>query len=180
MSFCTSFLVFSLSLIVMSPLNLQQHNVLGSPQTLQDASAVKIELQPVDAEKDKIPRFKKNIRFKVMLTNNSNGLMRAVILDTYYQNRPKLHKNGELIPYRTEIAKLLTSKDKDPIFVRLGSSITLYPTKTTTVEELNLIDWYGQLEPGIYRIDDRYRLEIYGNWSSKSEAVEFEVVADRE
>lgn len=182
MSFYSNLSVFIFWLAVIFSSNLQPDN-LAILQSSQDVSGVKVELQPPDMESPsttKPPRFKRNVRLKIVVTNNSNELIRALILDTYYQNRPKLYKNDQLVPYRKEITTLVTSKDNDPHFIRLGHFVTLHPTMTKKLGELNLADWYNALEPGLYRISNRYRFEIYGEWSSESEAMEFEVVAEQE
>ena len=61
----------------------------------QAPSGLKIKMVPVEGEaplKGKPYRVGKNLRLKVMATNNSNEIIKAYVVDTYYQNRPKLYR----------------------------------------------------------------------------------------
>lgn len=143
-----------------------------------DSSAVKIKLVPPDIlvlSKGKPYKFTDRVRVRIVVTNHSNAAIRALLQDTYYQNRPKLYKDHHLVPYRQEIAKLVVSKDTDPQFVRVGSTVVLEPTTTTDLEELNLSDWYDPLKPGSYRLINRHRFALDGPWSDDSEELLFEV-----
>src|SRR6266508_6909242 len=126
---------------------------------------------PVEGEvplKGKPYRVGKNLRLKVMAKNNSKGIIKAYVVDTYYQNRPKLYRGDKVLPYREGVAQLTRSKDADPEFVRVGSIVFLQPTTTTVLEELNLQDWYDPLEPGLYRLVNRYRLDVDSPWTDDS------------
>lgn len=98
------------------------------------------------------------------------------MFDTYYQNRPQLYKNGELIPYRRETAKLVESKDRDPVTIISIRGFMLEPATTEELDALKLTDWYGPLLPGSYKLINRHRFAISGSWSAESEELIFEVL----
>jgi hypothetical protein len=112
---------------------------------------------------------------RIIVKNSSDQRIKVTVVDTYYQNRPRLFKDGKLLKYREEISGLIRSKDKDPEFVRPGSIIFLEPYSSTNLEELNLSDWYGSLEPGSYKLTNRHRFEIDGSWTVESAELQFEV-----
>lgn len=113
------------------------------------------------------------IRVQVVMTNNSSEAARALVLDTFYQNRPRLLRNGEELPYRKDVQKVLPRKDADPEFLRTDN-ILLVPYQETKVEIINLNDWYEPLEPGSYELANRHRFSEGGKWFESS-AVTFEV-----
>jgi hypothetical protein len=41
-----------------------------------------------------------------------------------------------------------------------------------------LYDWYGHLDLGHYRVVNRHRFELFGQWSVESEELEFDIVPD--
>ncbi len=45
-----------------------------------------------------------------------------------------------------------------------------------SLTELNLQDWYGPLEPGLYRLVNKYRVDVESPWTNDSRELLFEVV----
>jgi hypothetical protein len=116
--------------------------------------------------------------FDVEVVNDSDQPVKISVIDALYGNRLRLLKDGTLIPYVTEAAKLIQSKDSDPRLVELGDLVI--PPKTTSQSQgLTLKNWYGALAPGLYRITNRRRFEIEGPWTGKSVELVFEVVPQR-
>ena len=113
---------------------------------------------------------------KVIAKNESDQRIRVKVVDPYYQNRPRLFKNGQLVAYRKEIAELIRSKDSDPQFMNMRRTLFLEPYSSAALPELDLNDWYGPLEPGSYRLINPYRPQIYGRWTAESAPLLFEVV----
>ena len=113
---------------------------------------------------------------KVIAKNESDQRIRVKVVDPYYQNRPRLFKNGQLVAYRKEIAELIRSKDSDPQFMNMRRTLFLEPYSSADLQELDLNDWYGPLEPGSYRLINPYRPQIYGRWTAESTPLLFEVV----
>ena len=143
----------------------------------QSLTAVKIKMVPSHFQREGVKPYQVGSKgyMRVLVTNDSDQRIRVIIVDTYYQNRPKLFKDGQLLPYREEVKKLVRSKDEYPEFVRLGSVVFLQPHTSRDLEELNLSDWYGPLEPGSYRLINRHRLEINRPWTADSAELLFEV-----
>ncbi len=113
---------------------------------------------------------------KVIAKNESDQGIRAKVVDPYYQNRPRLFRNGQLVAYRKEIAELIRAKDSDPQFMNMRRALYLEPYSSAALPELDLNDWYGPLEPGSYRLINPYRPQIYGRWTAESAPLLFEVV----
>ena len=113
---------------------------------------------------------------KMIAKNSSDQQIVVRIVDYYYQNRPRLFKNGELKPYRREIAELIRLKDAAPEFFSLTQAVVLYPYSSADLDELDLKDWYGVLEPGSYRLVNRYRPQLDVSWTAESAALVFQVV----
>jgi hypothetical protein len=115
---------------------------------------------------------------KVKVRNDSDQPIKVKSFDSYYQNRPQLFKSGKLIPYRTKIAEFIRSIDDDPQFVSLRRSVLLMSYASADLRDLELNDWYGPLEPGSYRLINRYRFSIHGPWTEDSAPLVFQVVRE--
>ena len=151
----------------------------SSVQTIAD---VKLALTPINAQrppKGKPYLLSNKPHFTVMVINNSSSQIRDLVLDTYYQNRPTLYKNGELVPYRKETARLVGVKDSDPVFVSIRGGALLEPATITEIEELSLASWYEPLTPGIYKLTNRHRFQINGPWTVDSDPLLFKVDEQR-
>ena len=88
---------------------------------------------------------------------------------------PRLLKNGQLVSYKKSVTQLIRLKDSDPHFINMGRTRLFEPYSSAEIQELDLNDWYGPLEPGSYQLTNRYRAEIYGSWSVESGSLLFEV-----
>lgn len=149
---------------------------------IQGAPALQIELVFRDAaNRDAHKPYQVDIKPTVAIRakNNTDQRVTVVAVDTYYQNRPRLIKDGKVVPYREEIKRLVRSKDADPEFVRLPSAIVVEPYSSTEIEDLNLSDWYGNLEAGSYKLTNRHRFEVEGAWSAESAEISFELVSKK-
>lgn len=143
------------------------------PETLR------IKLTPADLQPqaDLNPyRLGSVVHVTVYVVNDSNRRIKVDVIDHYYGNRLQLFKDGILVPYSEETAKLIQTKEKNPALVEVGSGLFLDPNTTSGLQGLNLNDWYGPLQPGSYRLIDRRRLEIDGPWTADSDALLFEVL----
>ena len=85
-------------------------------------------------------------------------------------------KDGKVVPYNDETAKLVDAKEKDPRLVEVVSTLFLDPKTTSRLDGFSLKQWYGPLAPGVYRLTDRRRFEIEGPWTKDSAELIFEVV----
>lgn len=121
-------------------------------------------------------RLESDVRVTVFVVNNSDHRLKVNIADIYYGNRLQLFKDGVLIPYRPETAKLLRSRDENPEPFEVPKFF-LDPHTTTSMTEVRLSDWYGPLVPGQYRLISRYRFEFDGPWTGDSAPLLFEIPA---
>lgn len=122
-------------------------------------------------------RLGNEVKVTVFVVNDSNLRLKVNVIDSYYGNRLQLFKDGILVPYREETARLIDTKDKNPRTVDFASASGLFVDSKTTsgLQEINLKDWYGPLQPGSYRLIDRRRFEIDGPWTADSAELSFEV-----
>ena len=120
-------------------------------------------------------------RINVIVKNDSSDLITIAVLNQYAQNRPQLFRNGKLVGYRQEIAKSIRARGDETEIVGLlrRDSIPVQPYSSAVIGVLDLNDWYGPLQPGPYRITNRYRFRSDGPWSADSKPLLFEVEKDR-
>ncbi len=140
---------------------------------------VTVKLVPSDFQdkpEEKSYRLSSDAYLTVLVVNNSEQRLRVEVIDLYYGNRLQLFKDGKLIPYLEETAKLIESKDENPKLVDVGYELFLDPHTTSGLQNLNLKNWYGSLTPGSYRLVNRRRFEIDGPWTKDSAELVFEVV----
>jgi hypothetical protein len=112
----------------------------------------------------------------VELINESDQRVQVDVIDRYYGHRPQLIKDGKLIPYSDETAKLVEAKDKNPRSVEVSPNLLLDPKTSSRLDGFSLKQWYPTLSPGIYRLTDRRRFEIDGPWTKDSRELVFEIV----
>jgi hypothetical protein len=142
-------------------------------------SSVTVRLVPSDFQEkpeQKLYRLRSEASVTILVVNNSDQRINVDVIDLYYGNRLQLFKDGVLVPYREETAKLIQSKDESPRLVDVSSNLFLDPHTASGLQNLNLKDWYGPLTPGVYRLIDRRRFEINGPWTADSAELVFEVV----
>lgn len=142
-------------------------------------TGVSVEMVPEafqDKPKQKLYRLSSDLYLTVVVVNNSNREVLAPAIDIYYGNRPQLFKDGVLLPYLDETLKLLNSKEENPRFVDVSLDLSLPPHIRSGIQGLNLTEWYGQLDPGHYRLINRHRFEIDGPWTADSAELLFEIL----
>ena len=123
-------------------------------------------------------RVGQQVRVRLIAKNESSEQITIADTNAYSQNRLELFRNGKLVPYKPQIAKILEkTKDAEADMIGIGRQdfIRLRPYSSATIKILNLSDWYGSLDPGSYRLTNRFRNKIGGPWSEDSKAVVFEV-----
>ncbi|HLL76984.1 MAG TPA: hypothetical protein VK421_17145 [Pyrinomonadaceae bacterium] len=122
----------------------------------------------------------------VFMTNKGVEATGVVIADPYYQNRPKLMRDGEEIPYRKQVADVLKWKDKEGCGAGRIVGAELKPNEKTEVDFLTVNDgprvtgnivWYDPLEPGKYELRIRRRFGCYQEPEAESGTIHFEVVS---
>lgn len=129
-----------------------------------------------DKPREKPYRLTNKVYVRVVVKNDSDQNIRIKVVDRYYQNRPQLFRDEKLVPYRSGLAESLQRQEKYPEFVYVKQGVSLGPYSSSDLTDLRLNDWYGDLEPGSYRLISRYRLDVRGPWTADSEPLLFEVV----
>src|SRR5881394_3309406 len=95
--------VFSLPLVADSS-HLRQSS---SPQSNEQ-----LQLKLILGDEKETYKIGDEVRFKVTIENQSSEQARVAVIDPYYQNRPKLFRNGAVVDYQTKADRLVRSKDK--------------------------------------------------------------------
>jgi len=164
-----------------APLLFQVSSNANVLQELVSAKLITISLDIPESELGDKPREKpyrltNKVYVRVVVKNDSDQNIRIRIVDRYYQNRPQLFRDGKLVPYRAGLAESLQKQEEYPEFVSVKPGVSVGPYSSSDLRDLRLDNWYGDLEPGSYRLTNRYRLEIKGSWTPDSEPLFFEVV----
>ena len=154
-------------------------SVVRSQDRDHQTPLITLELVKDDPVKpNNVYRLGQNVSVRVTAKNESAEQMTVPVTHIFHQNRLELWKNGKLVPYKPEIAKILVkTKEAEADMIGLGRRdfIKLMPYSSTTIIVLSLDDWYGSLAPGSYQLTNRYRLVIGGPWSADSKPIVFEV-----
>ena len=118
-------------------------------------------------------RMGDDVLLDLSLTNTTDEPLGTSTWDQFLQEKPELVKDGKAVPYR---------KDKDMSFeARLKVSALrdrqtgAWPQETRKLRTINLLDWYGSLEPGSYQLTIGHRFWLKGK-PIKSNTVTFEIV----
>lgn len=150
---------------------------------LEHPELVRLELLPRRLELNEGPEvlrapytIKSKIYFRLQATNTSLKKITLFIIDTYYQNRLELLRGGEIVSYKDGVDERLRAREKDPV-TRLVQNVTLDSDESRVIEYLYLDDWYGQLQPGHYRLSLKHRFEPGRDWIESS-SVTFEVLGE--
>ena len=118
----------------------------------------------------------------ISLTNTTDQPVKYCLSSALFQNRPQLKRDGQLVPY---ITNLVEQSEKDEFIKRCETSASrqfyeLQPKETRVVDWFTLsqggIDLYGALTAGHYELVLRRRVECCQGPLSESDKVAFEVV----
>ncbi len=124
------------------------------------------------------------ITIVVSMINKGSDMASIWIADPYYQNHPKLMKDGQEIPYRDEVVEALK---RGGCGAGRAFGVGLKPNEKQDVDFLIInegprvthnIIWYATLEPGKYELSIRRRFGCYKEPETESNVIRFEVVAD--
>lgn len=149
-----------------------------SQDTGSQNPTITLEIVKDDSMKPNEPyRVGQQVRVKVIAKNESSEQFTVALINVYSQNRPELFRNGKMVAYRPDIAKAMRAGEADADLVGVGKRdvIRLQPYSASTIKVINLSDWYHSLDPGSYRLTNRFRAKIGGPWSQDSKAVVFDV-----
>ena len=121
----------------------------------------------------------------VFMTNTGIATTSATIADPYYQNRPKLTKDGQELSYRQEVTDVLKWKDQQGCGAGRIFPVTLPPNEKTEADFLILCEgshatanivWYDDLGIGDYQFSIRRRFDCGSAFEAESNTIRFKVV----
>lgn len=115
---------------------------------------------------------------KVILVSITNTLAEPIwvlVGDPNVHYRPRLLKDGQLMPYKEGLVGILRAKDRNgPGPGRIVSTV-IQPNEKLPVDFIDLAHWYEPLEPGKYQLNIKYRFRSKGR-PIETNTVTFEVV----
>src|SRR6266851_1453307 len=178
---CNRILIIVTLVLVVSGFGVSQEKK-SPPYLLKNPQVIRLELLSRKLELNEDPKVLlepyttlSNIYFRVMATNTSSEQVTLSIMDQYFQNRPLLFRDGDILPYRTGVNALLAAKDKDP-FISQTQAVNLVPDETRLIGFIYAKDWYGRLPVGHYQLSLKHRFEAGQDWVESS-SITFDVVA---
>ena len=116
--------------------------------------------------------------FRILLTNTSMHPIIVLVSNPYFQNRPKLLKEGQDIPYRDEKRVKQSKAEEIDQFSGRTYEARLDPSVATHIGHLDLSDWYAPLEAGNYQLTNSYRFVPGGDWI-ESPPITFEIRCEK-
>src|SRR6185437_12139201 len=119
-------------------------------------------------------KVKDYIGFELFITQNSSETLRLGITSPYYDYRPQLMKDGQLMSYSEKAVELTKRAEVEP---HSGSvvGVTVKVGQENRLAFINLDDWYDPLPPARYQLTVRKQFAWEGDWVV-SNPVYFEVI----
>lgn len=110
----------------------------------------------------------------VSMTNTTTETMGIALRSKIAHYRPRLLKDGKLLPYSERMAKAARAYER---YGPSGSMVSgeIKPGETVTLDYIDLADWYGPLEPGRYELIIKYRFR-HGGRPVETNKISFEIV----
>ena len=119
------------------------------------------------------------VHIGVVMTNTASKSVRVCAFSNpYYQNRPQLTRDGEVVEYSEKIRELVRQSDEGTLCLSTRSPdvVDLKPNVPFRVPSLELQDWYGSLSPGHYTLflKRTFACCADGKWNATN-AISFDV-----
>ena len=115
------------------------------------------------------------ISFQLFITQNSLSSVTVWSeADPYYQYRPELMRDGEILPYIKKGAEGVKRADTEP-YNGSGAPHVMEPGREYPLYTIYLNHWYKPLKPGRYHLIVRKRFVLDGDWA-ESNPVLFDVL----
>jgi len=114
------------------------------------------------------------IRFALVATNTSLIPLIVRTWDHVAQNRPRLLRDNQEVPYREGLSEVIKQKDREIGDIISITAVTLEPNNQKTLEYVDLSDWYEPLKAGHYQLSTQHRFIQGGKWVD-SASITFEV-----
>ena len=131
-------------------------------------------------------RVGERVPVSITMANNSDQPVEICDSDTVYQDRPKLVKDGQRVPYIVGQTEILRTMQTDQTCLRLDITdpVILKPKESRVVdwfilaegsEEMGDMTWYEPLLPGKYELSIERRLGCCDGPMFQSNTINFEV-----
>ena len=131
-------------------------------------------------------RVGERVPVSIRMTNNSDQPVQVCDSDSVYQDRPKLLKDGQPVPYIIGQRQILRTMHTDQTCSKfdLVDPVILKPKESRVVDWFILAEgndpkgdmaWYESLAPGKYELSIERRLECCDGPMLQSNKVSFEV-----
>jgi hypothetical protein len=132
-------------------------------------------------------RFGQQIPVAINLTNMAAEPIYSCLSSDFYQDLPKLVRNGQVLPYTNWQTYLMHSAEKNQTCLNddLPDRALLLPNKSTLVDALIVVDdssdptgalaWYDQLQPGHYELSIQRRFGCCDGPMVESNTIDFDV-----
>lgn len=115
------------------------------------------------------------MRIAILMTNTSNEPLAVGRFGSFMHDRLRLLKDGKPVSYLHDVPKKIKASDENEnVFVSPREAV-LEPNRESNYDQIDLSEWYGQLQPGHYELTLRHRF----GWRGKlveSNTVAFDVV----
>ena len=118
----------------------------------------------------------------VSLTNTGDQPATYCLSTAVFQNRPRLARDGQTVPYLTNLPERSDKEDAIQICERSAARqfYSLQPKQTRVVDWISLspkgIEWYGALTAGHYEVSLMRRIECCQGPLVESNTVAFDIV----
>jgi hypothetical protein len=127
------------------------------------------------------------IRLVITLTNTGTEAVYVCESGTFYQDRPRLIRNGQAVPYTSDRQSMVQTGEKDETCQQedLPQQVLLRPNEPTVVDWFNLVEgttslyqngWYESLPAGSYTLTNQRRLNCCDGSRIESNTISFVVV----
>jgi hypothetical protein len=132
-------------------------------------------------------RVGQRVPVSITMTNTSDETAQICISGSLYQNRPKLLKDGQPVPYLALQSEMLLADKEDKTCVKddLPEQVILQPKEKRVVDWFILAEgrtpmgdlaWYDTLSAGKYELSIKRRLACCDGPTVESNKISFEVV----
>jgi hypothetical protein len=119
------------------------------------------------------------IDIRIIVTNTGREpVWVCAFSNPYYQNRPQLTRDGEVVAYSEKLRELIRQSDSGMLceFTRTPDVVNLKPNARLRVPGIELQEWYAPLSPGHYKLflKRTFACCADGQWNSTN-AISFDV-----
>jgi hypothetical protein len=115
------------------------------------------------------------VAVQLTMFNDTEQPVTIIQGDAKYQHRLKLVKDGQEVPFLPEVASAIADKDVEGPSGGKQVRDPLAPRQSATVSVLDLSEWYGNLEPGQYRLSLWYQSQGVRH-TMKTNTISFQIV----